>query len=319
MKNKGIIIFLIILAVVIIAVIAGDYISKRPDKTKSNPYEYNIDEFKDVDEDLVLYKETKNFKIGFEEPSAITITNNKIFVSGDASIKVIDLSGKLLNEIKLPENAHSLEVSGDTVFVAYENKIQVLSEDGNELLKWNIPEEKTFITSMVAFGKNVFVADAGKRRIIQYSVSGEKINEFEGKSGDDVMHGFIIPSPYFDVDINGDGELWVTNPGIHALENYTFDGNLRAYWENTSMKIDGFSGCCNPAHFTFLPDGSFVTSEKGLVRIKVHKPSGELLGVVAAPVKFNNEDEAPDVAVDSSGNIYALDFKRKIIRVFELK
>ncbi|MEZ5105292.1 MAG: hypothetical protein R2757_12410 [Draconibacterium sp.] len=319
MKNKGIIIFLIVLAVVIIAVIAGDYISKRPDKTKSNPYEYNIDEFKDVDEDLVLYKETKNFKIGFEEPSAITITNNKIFVSGDASIKVIDLSGKLLNEIKLPENAHSLEVSGDTVFVAYENKIQVLSEDGNELLKWNIPEEKTFITSMVAFGKNVFVADAGKRRIIQYSVSGEKINEFEGKSGDDVMHGFIIPSPYFDVDINGDGELWVTNPGIHALENYTFDGNLRAYWENTSMKIDGFSGCCNPAHFTFLPDGSFVTSEKGLVRIKVHKPSGELLGVVAAPVKFNNEDEAPDVAVDSSGNIYALDFKRKIIRVFELK
>ena len=76
--------------------------------------------------------------------------------------------------------------------------------------------------------------------------------------------------------------MWVVNPGMHAFENYEFDGDLRAFWENTSMKIDGFSGCCNPAHFTFLPDGSFVTSEKGLVRVKVHKPSGELLGVVAA-------------------------------------
>jgi len=319
MKNKGIIIFLIVLAVIIVAVIAGDYISKRPDKSEANPYEYNIDEFKDVDEELVLYKETKNFKIGFEAPSAITIANDKIFVSGDAKIKVIDLSGTLLNEIKLPENPNSIEISGDTVFVAFENKIEILSDKGDELMKWDIPEENTFITSLVVAGKNVFVADAGKRRIIRFSVSGGKMTEFEGKSGDNVIHGFIIPSPYFDVDINSEGELWVTNPGIHALENYTFDGNLRAYWENTSMKIDGFSGCCNPAHFTFLPDGSFVTSEKGLVRIKVHKPSGELQGVVAAPVKFNNEDEAPDLAVDGAGNIYALDFERKMIRVFELK
>ncbi len=319
MKNKGIIIFLMVLAVIIVAVIVGDYVSKRPDKSEANPYEYNMEEFKDVDEGLVLYKETKNFKIGFEEPTAITISDDKVFVAGDASIKVIDLTGKLLNEIKLPENVHSLEVSGDSIFVAFEKQILVLSENGDELVKWNIPEENTFITSLVVSGKNLFVADAGKRRIIRFSVTGEKMMEFEGKSGDNVIYGFIIPSPYFDIDINSDGELWVVNPGIHALENYTFDGNLRAYWENTSMKIDGFSGCCNPAHFTFLPDGSFVTSEKGLVRIKVHKSSGELHGVVAAPVKFNNEDEAPDVAVDSAGNIYALDFKRKMIRVFELK
>ena len=38
MKNKGIIIFLIVLAVVIIGVIAGDYLSGRPDKSNPNPY-----------------------------------------------------------------------------------------------------------------------------------------------------------------------------------------------------------------------------------------------------------------------------------------
>lgn len=319
MRNKGIVIFLIVLAVIIVVVITGDYISKRPNKSDSNPYEYNIEEFKDVDESLVLYKETKNFKIGFEVPSTIAISNEKIFVTGDASLKIIDLNGKLLNEINLPENIHALEVTSDSIFVAWESSIAIFNINGDKLQAWSVPDEKTYITSLAVAANTIFVADAGKRRIVRYSVSGEKIMEFEGKAGNDIVHGFIIPSPYFDLDINGEGELWVANPGIHALENYTFDGKLHAYWENTSMKIDGFSGCCNPAHFTFLPDGSFVTSEKGLVRIKVHKPSGEMLGVVAAPVKFNNDDEAPDLATDNSGNIYALDFKRKMIRVFELK
>jgi hypothetical protein len=56
-----------------------------------------------------------------------------------------------------------------------------------------------------------------------------------------------------------------------------------------------------------------------LVRIKVYKPSGEFSGVVAAPEKFKDEGEAPDVAADENGNVYALDFDKKIIRVFEPK
>jgi len=319
MKNKGITVFLIILAIVIVLVMVSEFMSDRPDKSEANPYGYNIEEFTDVDADLVLYKETKNFKIGFEEPGAIAVEDGKIYVAGDVSVKIIDFSGGLQNEIKLPGKPHSLEIKGDSIFVALEKQVLVFSENGDEILKLELPGENTYITSVAVYRKDVFVADAGGRRIVRFSNSGEKINEFEGKAGDDVLHGFIIPSPYFDIDINAEGELWVVNPGVHAFENYTSDGDLRAYWENTSMKIDGFSGCCNPAHFIFLPGGNFVTSEKGLVRIKIHKPSGELFGVVAPPAKFDNEDQAPDIAVDSSGNIYALDFERKMIRVFELK
>jgi len=113
--------------------------------------------------------------------------------------------------------------------------------------------------------------------------------------------------------------LWVVNPGMHSLENYTEEGNLREHWNNTSMMTEGFSGCCNPAHFTFLPDGRFVTSEKGLVRVKTYKPSGEFEGVVGPPVKFAEEGKAPDIATDAAGNVYALDFDKKMIRVFEKK
>lgn len=111
----------------------------------------------------------------------------------------------------------------------------------------------------------------------------------------------------------------MVNPGKHALENYTTEGVMRGYWEANTMDIDGFAGCCNPAEIAVFEDGSFVTSEKGLVRIKVHDQSGKLLSVVAPPEKFKKEGKAPEVAVDKEGKVYALDFDRKMIRIFEPK
>ncbi|HRX11905.1 MAG TPA: 6-bladed beta-propeller [Draconibacterium sp.] len=319
MKNKGIIIFLIVLAVVIIAVIAGDYLSGRPDKSAPNPFAYDVNDFKNVPEELIHYNESKNFKLGFEQATAITIDSDKLFVTGDKKLQIIDLSGKLLSEINLQDKSKTVEVYNDKIYLSVNNQIFVYDQNGSQLNEWGSPGENSLITAISVYENNVFVADAGRRKVIRYSLQGEKLAEFDGKADEGVVHGFIIPSPYFDLDINSDGDLWVVNPGLHALENYTEDGNLREHWNNTTMQTEGFSGCCNPAHFTFLPDGRFVTSEKGLVRIKTYKPSGEFEGVVAAPSKFKDEGEAPDIATDSEGNIYALDYDRKMIRVFEPK
>ncbi len=319
MKNKGIIIFLIVLAVVIIAVIAGDYLSGRPDKSAPNPFAYDVNDFKNVPEELIHFTESKNFKLGFEQATSITIDSDKLYVTGDKKLQVIDLSGKLLSEINLQDKPKTVEVYNDKIYVSVNNQILVYDLNGSLLSEWENSDENSMITAISALENNVFVADAGRRKVIRYSLQGEKLAEFDGKADEGVVHGFIIPSPYFDLDINTDGDLWVVNPGLHALENYTEDGNLREHWNNTTMQTEGFSGCCNPAHFTFLPDGRFVTSEKGLVRIKTYKPSGEFEGVVAAPSKFKDEGEAPDIATDRQGNIYALDFDKKMIRVFEPK
>jgi hypothetical protein len=155
--------------------------------------------------------------------------------------------------------------------------------------------------------------------VLRYDFQGNLSGNFGGKTGGKDFYGFIVPSANFDLDINDDGELWVVNPGKHALENYTAEGDLRGYWENSSLKVDGFSGCCNPAHMAFLPDGSFVTSEKGLVRIKIHKPSGEFLSVVAPPSLFAKDGKAPDLAIDEQGGIYALDYEKRTIRLFQPK
>ena len=142
MKNKGIVIFLIILALVIVAVFVGEYMSDKPNKSEANPYEYNIDEFKDVNDDLVLYKETKNFKIGFAEPDAIAVGDEKIYIAGDATMKIVDFSGTFQKEFILPGKPHSLEITGDSIFVALEKQVLVFSETGDELLKIGLAGRK---------------------------------------------------------------------------------------------------------------------------------------------------------------------------------
>ncbi len=321
MKNKGIVIFLIVLAVVIIAVMVGDWISKRPDKMEPNKFEFNVDAFKNVPEELILYKETKNFKVGFETPAGITISGDTLYLVGDKKLKLIDTSGKLLLEKDFENEPTTVEVKDGMMFIGFKNQIQVLNMLGELQNEWSLAGENTLITAIAAGENNVFVADAGTRRIVRYSKEGELVGEFEGKASADDLHGFIIPSPYFDMDITEYDELWVVNPGLHTLEQYTEDGNLREHWRASGAQTENFSGCCNPAHFCLLSDGSFVTSEKGLVRVKIYKPSGEFLGVVAPPTKFDDkiEGQAPDVSVDNEGNIYALDFDRKLLRMFEKK
>ena len=319
MKNKGIVIFLIILAVIIIAVVALDFNASKPDQQPANPYAFNVDPFSKIDTTLIKYKESRDFAISFSEPTGINFRDGLLFVVGDQKLQIIGLTGKLLKEVSFDKKPTCVYVSAENIFIGFRKSLAVLNRDGMTTSNWNTFSDSTVITSIAEKSGIVFVADAGKRIIHKFSTDGKSIGDIEGKSGNDQIHGFIIPSPYFDLAFNSDGELWVVNPGKHSLENYTVEGKLRTWWQASSIKIEGFSGCCNPAHFAFLPDGSFVTSEKGMIRIKTYKPSGEFLGVVAAPSKFAENGHAPDLAVDNQGNIYALDIDKKMIRLFVKK
>lgn len=319
MKNKGIVFFLIILTVIIIAVVAIDFNASKPDNQPANPYEYNIDQFSKIDTALIMYKESRDFALNFSEPVGVSFKDNQLFIVGDQKMQIIELTGKLLKEVHFDQKPTCVYASSENIFVGFRKSLNVLSRDGIKTADFNSFSDSTVITSIAEKSGIVFVADAGKRIVRKFNLEGKPLGEFEGKSGNDQIHGFIIPSPYFDLAFNAEGELWVVNPGKHTLENYTVEGVLRTWWQASSIKIEGFSGCCNPAHFAFLPDGSFVTSEKGMVRIKTYKPSGEFSNVVAATSKFAENGRAPDLAVDNQGNIYALDLDRKMLRLFVKK
>jgi hypothetical protein len=83
------------------------------------------------------------------------------------------------------------------------------------------------------------------------------------------------------------------------------------------MTLDGFCGCCNPSHLALTPDGKFITSEKGLPRVKVYDRAGRFECVVAGPDRFARDTVGLDVAVDSTGRILVLDPAAGAVRVFE--
>lgn len=319
MKNKGIVIFLIILAVVIISVVALDYNASKPENQPENPYALNVDAFSVVDTALIHYKEIRKYDLSFAEPAGVSWHDNQLYIVGDQKMQVIQITGKLIKEVSFDTKPTCIYVSAGNIYVGSRNSVTVLNHEGIKIDEWKQFSDSTVITSVAEHAGTIFVADAGKRIVRRFSREGKPLGTIEGKAGNDQIHGFVIPSPYFDLAFNQEGELWIVNPGRHALENYTTEGTLRTWWQASSIRVDGFSGCCNPAQFAFLPDGSFVTSEKGMVRIKTYKPSGEFSGVVAAPSKFTAEGEAPDLATDDQGNIYALDMDKKVLRLFVKK
>jgi hypothetical protein len=145
------------------------------------------------------------------------------------------------------------------------------------------------------------------------------------------IRGFIIPSPYFDVAVAPDGLLRVVNPGEHKIEAYTFDGHLEVSWGQRGLDVPAFCGCCNPAAMAILPDGRFVTGEKGIPRVKIYGPEGKFECVVVGPdilaPNFSATTETRDdlrlhpvdLAVDGKSRILVLDPNAGKLRIFEAK
>lgn len=317
MKKRSLTIVILVIVVGILAVIIVDFLGNRPDRRGENPYALEVDRYKEVDGALLSHKETRNFSLGLMISSDMCLHQNKLYISGNSSLAVLPLDGTEASMFEILPGATSLEVDDANIFIGFGSYVAKYSLDGELLQQWPDLDERCVITNIAIKDDRVYVADAGNRRIVIYNREGELRGEFEGKAETEAGHGFIVPSANFDLAVNSYGELWVVNPGKHALENYSDDGRMRGFWESRSFDIDGFLGCCNPARITTMEDGSFVTSEKGLVRIKIYDQSGKLLSVVASPELFKEEGKAPEVCVDADGVIYALDFDKDMVRVFE--
>lgn len=317
MNRKSISIVIGLIIVGIIAVFVIDYSSKRPDRLGDNPYAYSVDEYKAVDPELIHYRETKNIPVSGYKPGGMSVHGGNIWLTGDNALQVISAEGIQRFETNIEGEGKAILFTGEYLFISFEDHIAKYTGTGELLATWEVPGPNCVFTSLASKDDVLYVADAGNRRIIRYDMDGNILGTFEGKAESAAGHGFIIPSANFDVVVNPYGELWAVNPGKHAIENYSDEGEMRGFWQNSSMNIEGFTGCCNPAEIAVTGEGDFVTSEKGLVRIKIYDSSGKLKSVVAPPEKFNEEGKAPEVAVDEQGVVYALDFDRSMIRIFE--
>ncbi|RKD89964.1 NHL repeat-containing protein [Mangrovibacterium diazotrophicum] len=319
MKTRKLInIILIVVAVAIAVIIGRDFISNRAGKSVKNPYELDLSQFAKVDSSEILYKEVKAIQLNAKEVDAISIFNDTIYVAADSTILLLNTDGLILKKIAIPTKATALAVD-DAVLVALKNRIIKLTKTGDVLADWPDMGPRSVITSLAVDSDHLYVADAGNRVVLDYTKSGALSQMLGERNEEKGLEGFTVPSPYFDVAISEEGYLWAVDPGRHSLINFNVDGSLRTSWQHSSANTEGFSGCCNPAHMCLMEGDRFVTSEKGIVRVKIYDQHGKYLGVVAAPNQFDEYSEAPDICVDSEGRVLLLDFSRKQIRFFQLK
>jgi hypothetical protein len=288
-------------------------------KNQENPFEYNIENFKRSDSSLFHYAEVGQIPVELPNVYGIAIRpDDRIYVSGDSSILVFNKEGSVESIIKTGKTVYCLAFDANRdLYLGMIDHIEVYNDKGLKKSQWKSLGENAIITSIAISNQYVFIADAGNRVIWKFDEKGNLQGKIGEKDEAKDIPGFIIPSPYFDVAVDPDGFLWAANTGRHSLENYTTQGNLRSSWGEFSMEIDGFCGCCNPSHFMVLEDGSFVTSEKGIPRVKVYNRLGNLVSIVAGAIQFDEGTVGLDLAEDSAQRIYVLDPKKKLVRIFD--
>ena len=335
-KNVRILSFGIIAVAVITAIVAVVRLDTTGEKGSGLGAEfvYDIEALAKVDPDLIIYEESgRGIVTGFTQSSAIATGKNlpsRFYVAGDSTVKVFSGEGVVIEEIKLDGAPRCLAISDEgAIYVGLRDHVEVYGVQKKPLASWPSLGDKAVLTSIAVYKDDVFVADAGNRVVVRYDKAGNVVNHIGSKDEEKNIAGFVIPSPYFDLSVGGDGLLRVVNPGRHRIEAYTFDGDLEFWWGKASNTIEGFCGCCNPVNFAMLGDDSFITCEKGLIRVKLYDADGKFVGVVAGPEQLAQAGQARicnlpaqcrvggfDVAASTDGQIFVLDTIKNIVRVF---
>jgi len=257
----------------------------------------------------VLYQRVADIPLEVARPRGIAAgPEGRLFLCAEEYLLEIDAAGKVKNRVRLPDEGQCLAYDGDkTMYIGLSRSVAALRLDTGELRIWSDFDELSIITSIAVSGPWVYVADAGNAALYRYDRWGKL---------EDRLEGFLVPSPYLDAAAQGDGSVWITDPGRHTVNLYASSGELLLSWGAYSRDLDGFSGCCNPIHLAILPNGSVVTIEKGMLWIKVFSADGVFQGIVATPDEFPQSNEL-DLAADREGRILVLLSRAGRVCVYE--
>lgn len=320
MKQRLLLWLSVLLLLVLVAYMVMDFFCNK-EGVSTNPYEYSTDKYRKVNPALLCYKEVNSTPVNVVNPKGVAVdAEDRLYVAGEGSVSIYTRDLGFTASVITGKDARCIAVSQyGKIYLGVDDHVEIWSKEGELIGKLDTIPEGSVITSIALSETSIYVADAGNKLVYRYNSYGRFMNEIGRKDPSKGIRGFIIPSHCFDLLIGRQGELWVVNPGRHSLEAYDEAGNLKSTWERTSMTLEGFCGCCNPSNIAMLSDGSFVTSEKGIERVKIHSPSGDFKCVVAPPGMFEQGTKGIDLAVDSNDRIYVLDPVKKVVRVFKLK
>ena len=325
MKQKIIIGCSVALLLLAVFLIARDLFHHSPTQTEATCCGDDFARLKQIDTSLLGYKRVSHIRTNLQDLSGIALDDSQnVYVCGNRQVSVFDAGGKRTGGFKTDSMAGCIAVHGSDLYLGMGPGIAHYTIHGDQAAFWKAYNASGVITSLTTNGDQVYAADAFSKRVLKYEKDGRFIQEIGKKDTLTGSMGFVIPSLYFDIAFGAFNDLWVVNPGKLSVENYTPTGYLQSAWGKASFENNGFTGCCNPAHMAVLPDGNFVTYEKGIDKIKVFDPTGQFVCMVAGAGSFKGNadfqlgkiDLVKDIASGSDGRIYVLDAYNQI-NVFE--
>jgi hypothetical protein len=323
-----------VLAVGSLAVLLTDPFGERGNRLPES-FQYELAEYQKIDPALIRCRQVGEIALEMKEPRGVAAAEDgRILVAGDQSVEIFDPQGKKIRRITLVEEPRCLVVAGSDhaapgrIYVGLKEHLATFDAADAPPKNWESRGPKAVFTSIAPAEQDVFVADAGNKIVWRFDPDGKLLGRIGDRNPDRDVPPFIVPSPYFDVALAPDGLLRAVNPGRFQIEAFTFDGYLEQRWGKSGLEIDRFCGCCNPSAMAILPDGRFVTGEKGIPRVKIYGPEGRFEGVVVGPdvlaptpaaLTETREEHrlAPvDLAVDRRGRILVLDPAARKVRIF---
>ena len=281
-----------------------------------------------VDPALLKWRQVRAFETGLSRPCALAVAGKSIYVAGDRVLATFAPDGKRISRFGLPGDPSCLAVGrGNRILVGMGGRIVWFDRDGKTTAITPPGKKPPYITSILRTQESLYAADSVNAVVWRTDDGGKTWSEIDGR-GEDGGPGFVLRSRNFDLAEGTDGLLRIVNPGMVRVEVYTPDGMRMFTQGSTRRTIEGFAGCCNPAHIAVAPDGSLVTAEKGRAPAKVKVfappggdvPAGSIESVVADESQFSDPFIPLDVAVDAEGRVVVLELTRGgLVRVFERK
>jgi hypothetical protein len=282
---------------------------------------YDVKVYEELDHIETRYQEEAPITLDVQNARALAVHEGRIYAAGQNAVAVLDVRGEEQARFAVEGTPSCLALSPDgRIVLGMTRHVEVLDPQGNPLAEWESLGGQRFITSIAAQEDSVYVADAGRRVVLRYDWQGKLLAQIGQKDLARDIPGLEVPSPYLDLALTPEGDLWVTNPGKLGLERYRENGDIVTSWYHPTLELHGFSGCCNPTQIAFTPQGDLITGEKGIVRLKRYDvTSGEFVELIAGSRDFPRQQTIRDLAVDHEGRILVLDAKTNSLRVFAEK
>lgn len=305
-----------------LASIGGYFALKKPnyEKSEQNPYDLGLDSIGIIPKDKYCNVVATDLEIPCRESKALAVDNeDNIYVSGDKKIYILNKDGKVITRFDTEITATALAISDEKiVYAALENHIVTFNNEGKLLKQWQAIEAKSYLTSIALGEQQLFVADAQLELVHVYTCDGSFVQSIGSGNKQDI-DSFVLPSYFFDVAIAPDKSLWAANTGKHKLLHFDSTKHMIHSWGNASAAVEDFCGCCNPSHFAIMSDGSFITAEKGIVRVKKYDANGNFVGAIAGPEHFQQSSTGLEIAINSHNEILVLEPAVSKIHIFNLK